>query len=46
MHVYKGVRSCPTKTYYTLTHGKIMYSLIKINYICLCNRLIADSAIK
>ena len=23
MHVYKGVRSCPTKTYYTPTHGKI-----------------------
>ena len=23
MHVYKGVRSCPTKTYYTLTNGKI-----------------------
>ena len=21
--MYKGVRSCPTKTYYTLTHGKI-----------------------
>ena len=23
LHVYKGVRSCPTKTYYTLTNGKI-----------------------
>ena len=41
MHLYKGVRSCPIKTYYILTNGKInlnqLYlSLVHGHCVCAC----------
>ena len=35
MHVYKGVRSCPTKTYYTLTNGKINLNQLYLSLLCI-----------
>ena len=33
MLVYKGVRSCPTKTYYTLTNGSINSNQLYLSLI-------------
>ena len=33
MYVYKGVRSCPTKTYYILTNGKINLNQLYLSLV-------------
>ena len=33
MHVYRGVRSCLTKTYYTLTNGKVISNQLYLSLI-------------
>ena len=43
MHVNKGVRSCPTKTYYILTNGKINLNQLYLSLItmpCFKQRII------